>query len=445
MTATLQKPDSPQRRSNGSAWRRPAFLLFWSGETVSLFGTQVTVLALPLTAVLTLGASATQLGLVRFAEAFPYILFTLMFGAWVDRRRRRPVMILAHTARALLLGLVPLLAILHLLDLSLLGAIAFGVGVFTVLFDVTWLAYVPTLVAADELVDANGKVATSASAAEVAGPGLGGLLVQALSAPLALLADAFSFVVAMLTLLAIRDPEPAPAIQQETRRSLPGEIRVGLSAVWDNDYLRAIMVMSGLWNLLNGIANTVFLLYAVRGLHLGAGALGAIYAVGAIGGLIGSAISTRLGRVGRFGPVLGVAFTFGCAPWLLLPAVSGASALEIAAFILAFFLVQVGLGLWGVLTISFRQAITPNYLLGRVNASMRFTSYGLGALGLLLSGLLASLFGMRETLWLAAAGFLAILMVTLLATPLPRIRAIPTAPAPPDASSAEADKEILPM
>ena len=445
MTATLQKPDSPQRRSNGSAWRRPAFLLFWSGETVSLFGTQVTVLALPLTAVLALGASATQLGLVRFAEAFPYILFTLMFGAWVDRRRRRPVMILAHTARALLLGLVPLLAILHLLDLSLLGAIAFGVGVFTVLFDVTWLAYVPTLVAADELVDANGKVATSASAAEVAGPGLGGLLVQALSAPLALLADAFSFVVAMLTLLAIRDPEPAPAIQQETRRSLPGEIRVGLSAVWDNDYLRAIMVMSGLWNLLNGIANTVFLLYAVRGLHLGAGALGAIYAVGAIGGLIGSAISTRLGRVGRFGPVLGVAFTFGCAPWLLLPAVSGASALEIAAFILAFFLVQVGLGLWGVLTISFRQAITPNYLLGRVNASMRFTSYGLGALGLLLSGLLASLFGMRETLWLAAAGFLAILMVTLLATPLPRIRAIPTAPAPPDASSAEADKEILPM
>ena len=445
MTATLQKPDSPQRRSNGSAWRRPAFLLFWSGETVSLFGTQVTVLALPLTAVLALGASATQLGLVRFAEAFPYILFTLMFGAWVDRRRRRPVMILAHTARALLLGLVPLLAILHLLDLSLLGAIAFGVGVFTVLFDVTWLAYVPTLVAADELVDANGKVATSASAAEVAGPGLGGLLVQALSAPLALLADAFSFVVAMLTLLAIRDPEPAPAIQQETRRSLPGEIRVGLSAVWDNEYLRAIMVMSGLWNLLNGIANTVFLLYAVRGLHLSAGALGAIYAVGAIGGLIGSAISTRLGRVGRFGPVLGVAFTFGCAPWLLLPAVSGASALEIAAFILAFFLVQVGLGLWGVLTISFRQAITPNYLLGRVNASMRFTSYGLGALGLLLSGLLASLFGMRETLWLAAAGFLAILMVTLLATPLPRIRAIPTAPAPPDASSAEADKEILPM
>ena len=425
MTATLQTPQSPTKRTSGSAWRRPAFLLFWSGETVSLFGTQVTLLALPLTAVLTLGATAAQLGLVRFAEAFPYVLFTLLFGAWVDRRRRRPVLILANAARALLIGLVPLLAILHLLNLSLLGAIAFGVGVFTVLFDVTWLAYVPTLVAPDELVDANGKVATSASAAEVAGPGLGGLLVQALSAPLALVADAISFVVATVTLLAIRDSEPAPIAHQEARWRLLGEIRVGLSAVWENEYLRAIMVMSGLWNLLYGVANTVFLLYAVRALHLGAGALGAIYAIGAIGGLIGSAISTRLGRIGRFGPVLGVAFTFGCAPWLLLPAVSGASTLEVAAFTLAYFLVQVGLGLWGVLTISFRQAITPNHLLGRVNASMRFVSYGLGALGLLLSGVLASLVGMRATLWLAAAGFLAILLVTLLATPLPRIRALP--------------------
>lgn len=424
MTATLQQSQRRQRRGGGSAWRRPAFLLFWSGETVSLFGTQVTLLALPLTAVLTLGATAAELGLVRFVEAFPYVLCTLMFGAWVDRRRRRPVLIVANAARALLLGLVPLLAILSLLNLSLLAVIAFAIGVFTVLFDVTWLAYVPTLVATDELVDANGKVATSASAAEVAGPGLGGLLVQALSAPLALVADAFSFVVATITLLAIRDPEPEPLPHQGTRRLLD-EIRVGLRVVWENEYLRAIMVMSGLWNLLYGVANTIFLLYVVRELHLGAGALGAIYAVGAVGGLIGSAISTRLGRIGRFGPVLGVAFTFGCAPWLLLPTVTGASTLEVAVFTIAFFLVQVGLGLWGVLTISFRQAITPNHLMGRVNASMRFVSYGLGALGLLLSGVLASLVGMRETLWLAAAGFLAILLVTLLATPLPRIRAIP--------------------
>ena len=432
------------RRSGGRLWRHPAFMLFWSGETVSLFGTQVTLLALPLTAVLTLHATAPQLGLIRFVEALPYVLFTLIFGAWVDRRRRKPVLILANAARAVFIGLVPLLAVLNLLHLSLLGLLAFVVGVFTVLFDVTWLAYVPTLITTDELVEANGKVATSSSAAEVAGPGLGGMLVQLLTAPLALLADALSYLVATITLIAIRAPEPAPPMQAGKRTALLRDIMVGLGAVWNNSYLRAIMLMSGLWNLLNGIANTVFVFYAVRELAIEPGSLGLILGAGAIGGLIGSAISTRLGQRGRFGPVLGIAFTFGCVPWLLLPAVTGSLTLEIAAFTLAFFLIQIGLGLWSVLTVSFRQAITPHHLLGRVGASLRFISYGLGALGFLLAGALASLVGLRQTLWLAALGFVAILLITLLATPLPRLRAIP---AGPDASEQEGEgyeREELP-
>jgi len=403
-------------------------MLFWSGETVSLFGTQVTMLALPLTAVLTLQATATQLGLVRFAESFPYVLFTLLFGAWVDRRRRRPALILANAARGVLIGLVPLLAVLGLLRLPLLAAIAFGVGVFTVLFDVAWLAYVPTLVTVDELVEANGKVATSSVAAEVAGPGLGGALVQALTAPLALLADAASYVVATVTLLAIREPETPPQPTHGQRQRLSREIGVGLQTVWGNPSLRAITFMSGLWNLLFGIADTLFVLYAVRELHIQAGTLGAIFAVGAVGGLIGSATSTRLGQRGTFGPILGVAFTFGCLPWMLLPAVRGALPVEIVGFTLAYFLIRLGLGLWSVLTLSFRQAITPNHLQGRVGASMRFVSYGLGALGYLLSGALASQVGVRGALWIAALGFVIILAITLLATPLPRVRAIPKGP-----------------
>lgn len=413
-------------RQEGTLWRHPAFMLFWSGETVSLFGTQITLLALPLTAVLTLRATAAQLGLVRFAEAFPYVIFTLIFGAWVDRRRRRPVLMLANAARAMLIGLVPLLAILHLLQLSLLTILAFGVGVFTVLFDVTWLAYVPTIIPANNLVEANGKVTMSSAAAEVAGPGLGGVLVQVLSAPLALVADAVSYVVATITLLAIRAPEPASHTSQGQRKHLLREIGEGLQTVWANPFLRAIMFMSGLWNLLFGISDTVFVLYAVRELHLQPGTLGAIFAAGAIGGLIGSAISTRLSQRRAFGPVLGIAFTFGSAPWILLPAVRGPQPLEIAGFTLAYFFVRLGLGLWSVLTISFRQAITPHHLLGRVSASLRFVSYGLGALGFLLAGVLATLLGLRQALWLAADGFLVILAITLLATPLPRVRAIPT-------------------
>lgn len=438
-TDTTDTANTRKRRSGRSLWRHRAFLLFWSGETVSLFGTQVTLLALPLTAVLTLHATATELGLIRFAEAAPYVLFTLIFGAWVDRRRRKPVIILANAARGVLIAVVPLLAFLNLLHLSLLGLIALGVGVFTVLFDVTWLAYLPTLVARENLVEANGKMATSASAAEMAGPGLGGVLVQVLTAPIALLADAFSYLVATITLLAIRAPEPAPQTREGERRSLRGDIGVGLRIAWTNPNLRAIILMSGLWNMLFGIADTVFVLYAVRELGIQPGALGVIFAVGAVGGLIGSAISTRLGRRGTFGPVLGIAFTFGTVPWLLLPAVAGSLPLEIVAFTLAYFCIRMGLGLWGVLTISFRQAITPHHLLGRVGASMRFVSYGLGALGFLLSGALGSLLGLRQALWLAAIGFLAILLATLLATPLPRIRALPAGPDTSDPADENAE------
>lgn len=411
-------------------------MLFWSGETVSLFGTQITMLALPLTAVLTLHATSAQLGLVRFAEALPYVIFTLIFGAWVDRRQRKPVLIVANAARGVLIGLVPLLAILHLLQFSLLTAVAFGVGVFTVLFDVTWLAYVPTVISADDLVEANGKVTMSSAAAEVAGPGLGGALVQVLSAPLALVADAISYVVATATLLAIRAPEPVPLAQQGHRKQLLREIGEGIQTVWANQFLRAIMLMSGLWNMLFGISDTVFVLYAIRELRLQPGTLGAIFGVGAIGGLIGSAISTRVSQRGAFGPVLGIAFTFGSIPWLLLPAVRGAQPLEIVGFTLAYFLIRLGLGLWSVLTLSFRQAITPHHLLGRVGASLRFVAYGLGALGFLLAGMLATLLGLRRTLWVAAVGFLVIWAITVLATPLPRIRAIPADPDSPEAAGA---------
>lgn len=420
---TTVAPARPAR----TLWRHRDFMLFWSGESVSMFGTQVTVLALPLTAVLALHATPTQLGLVRFSETFPFVLCTLLFGAWADRVRRKPLLILANAARAVLIGLVPLLAALHLLGLSALAAIAFAVGIFTVLFEVSWLAYVPGLVKPGELVEANGRMATSSAAAEVAGPGLGGALVQLVTAPLALLADALSYVVALAALLLIRAPEPHTTARRETR--LTREIGEGLRATFGNRYLRAIALMSGLWNLLSNIAQTVFLLYAVRELGLGAGALGGIFAVAAIGGLIGSAVSTRLGQRGRFGPMLGIAFTFGCLPWVLLPAVRGPQSLEVLAFTLADFLVQVGLGLWGVLALSLRQAITPPRLLGRVAASLRLLSYGLGALGMLLSGVLATLLGLRPTLWLAAGGFLLILLITLLATPLPHVRSIPSSAA----------------
>jgi predicted MFS family arabinose efflux permease len=318
-----------------------------------------------------------------------------------------------------------LLALPGLLTLPLLAAIAFGAGIFTVLFDVAWVAYVPSLVESQDLVEANGKMLTSYASAEVAGPGLAGLLIQWLSAPVALVADAASYCVAMTTVLLIRAPEPHPEVQPEAH--LLREIGEGLRLVMGNAYLRAIAVMSGLWNFFNAIALTIFLLYAVRERGLSPGTLGVILAVGATGGLIGATISTRLARRGRFGPVLGVAFTFGCVSWVLLPAAQGSQAVVSATFAVAFFSIHIGLGLWGVLTLSLRQAITPARLQGRVSATMRLIAYGLGTLGALAAGALGAAFGLQPTLWIAAVGFLAILAVTLLATPLPQVRSLPSA------------------
>jgi MFS family permease len=421
-TAVTRQSDKPGR--SGRLWRHRPFLLFWGGETVSMFGTQVTLLALPLTAVLLLGASAAQLSLVRFVETAPYLLFTLIFGAWVDRHRRRPVLIAANAARCVLIGAIPLLALFGTLTLPLLAVVAFGAGMFTVMFDVAWVAYVPSLVERQDLVEANGKMMTSYAASEVAGPGLAGVLIQWLTAPLALIADSLSYLVATVTLLLIRSPEPSPARQPASH--LLREIGEGLRMVIGNVYLRAIAVMSGLWNFFNSIAFTIFLLYAVRERGLSPGTLGIILAVGACGGLLGAAISTRLAQRGRFGPVLGIAFTFGCASWVLLPAAQGSQISVSATFAIAFLSIHIGLGLWSVLTLSLRQAITPSHLQGRVSATMRLIGYGLGTLGALAAGVLGSVFGLRTTLWIAAVGFLAILAVTLLATPLPKVRSLPT-------------------
>ncbi len=429
MATTALPQTRSQQQSRKPLWRRRAFMLFWSGETVSLFGTQVTLLALPLTAVLTLQATVAQVGFIRFLGWLPYILFSLIFGAWVDQRRRKPILLLANAGRAVLIGLVPLLAVLNVLQFSQLAVIAFAVGVLTVLFDITLLAYVPTLVETNDLVRANGAVATSASAAQVAGPGLGGALVQVFSAPLALLVDMFSYVAATITLLLIRAPESAPRIQQGQRRRLLIEVREGLATAWAAPFIRSTMVISGLYNILFNIADTVFIVYAVRELHMEPGTVGAIFGIGAIGGLIGTTISIRLGRRGRFGPALSVAFILGCAPWVLLPAVSGPQTVEIVAFTLVYFLTRFGQGLWVVLVTSYRQAIVPNHTMGRVQASIRFISFGGVALGSLLSGVLASLIGLRPTLWVAAVGLIAIMLIMLFATSVPRVRSMPTSPA----------------
>lgn len=415
----------PARRPRfGQLWSHGDFMKFWFGETVSLFGSQVTFLALPLTAVIVLGVSPEQLGVLRFLEYFPFILFTLVFGVWVDRHRRRPVMMVANLARGLLIGLIPLLAALDLLHLSVLYAVAFTAGIFTVLFELSWLSYVPGIVPKPHLIEANSKVATSASSAEVAGPGLAGFLVQLLSAPTALIVDAVSYVVSLVSLLLIRTPEPEPAVPDAGRRHLLAEIADGVRTVVAQPFLRVTAVQGAVWNFAFMAGDPIFLLYLIRQLHFRAGVVGTIYALGAVGGVLGAGASSAASRRAGFGVAYTVAVCFGSLSAFLLPAAGGPNSVKAVLFVVAFFLLRFGLGLSNVLAITLRQTVTPNNMLGRVNASMRTILYGVGTLGALVGGVLAQALGLRPALFVAACLY-AVSLVPVLVSAIPRLSALP--------------------
>jgi predicted MFS family arabinose efflux permease len=415
-----------KRPSAHALWHHPPFVFFWVGESVSVMGTQVTVLALPVTAIVVLHGTAFQLGLIRFLELGPFLLCALLFGAWSDRHRRKPLLLFANATRCMLISVIPVLALLHRLQFPILAVVALGIGLCTVLFDVTWYAFVPRITAPIQQVEAIGLVTASATLAEVAGPGIAGVLIQWLAAPLALVLDACSYAVATLSLLAIRIREPKPVHHSPTALHLVGEMVEGARHTFHNPYLRAIALMAGCYNLLSTIVETIFLLYVITERHLTPTVLGTTFAIGATGGVIGSAVATRVSRRPQFGPLLIIAACFACFPPLLLPAVSGPIWFEIGGFSLAWFLTRAGNSLWSVLTLGLRQALTPPSVLGRVSASIRTVTFGLGAVGALLSGAMGSAVGFRTTLWLAAVGMVGVWGMVVFATPLAQVRSIPT-------------------
>lgn len=407
-------------------WRNADFLKFWFGETLSLYGTQVTTLAAPLTAVLLFDVSPEQLGLLRFAQLVPYLVFALPFGVWVDRVRRRPIMLAANSARMILIGLVPILAATGHLRLTPLFIITFGAGVASVLFDVSWMSYVPTLVKAPRyLLEANAKLAVTSSSADTAGPGLAGVLVSTLGAPIAMAVDAFSYLASLISLLLIRTPEPAPAAPATRRRLIP-ELAEGLRWVFGNSYLRALAVVGAFCNFVTMATSSMFLLYAIRDRSIGPATLGLILSVGAVGGIVGSLIAGRVVRRFRLGSVYRVSVASVFLSPVLIPLAGGPAALAAVLFTGSFFLVYLGLSVSNIIIISLRQTVTPHALMGRMNAAMRTLMFGGGSIGGPAAGLLAGVIGLHEALWVIAIGSAAML-VPILLSPVGRLREMPQA------------------
>jgi MFS family permease len=406
-----------------SLWRQPDFLKLWLGQTISLIGSQVTLLALPLTAVLTLRASPFQMGVLRALQYLPALLIGLFAGVWIDRVRRRPLLMASDLGRAVLLGSIPLAAALGLLRMGYLYGVAFLVGVLTVLFEVTYVAFLPALVRRDHLVEANGKLIASESAAQIAGPGLGGFLVQALTAPVAILADALSFLVSVLFLGLLRTPEPPPATVRQP--SIWSQIGEGLRFVARHPALRATIISSGITNFFAAILNSLYVLYVVSQLGISPAGLGVLFLLGGAVGLGVAIVAGRAaGRLG-LGPTMVLGMACIAAGGLAVPLAGTLLTITVPLLALGEMVVAAGDALYNVTVVSLRQSLTPDRLLGRVSASARFIIWGAQPFGAILGGVLGQAIGLRPTLAIVAAGFL-VAALTLVLSPIRHIHAAPS-------------------
>jgi len=394
---------------HASLWHAPDFLKLWLGQAVSQFGSLITGFALPLVAIVALHATPAQIALLSAARIAPALLLGLVAGAWVDRVRRRPVLIAADLARALVVASVPMAAAFGRLSIALLFAVELLCAALAVCFDAAYPAYLPSLLRPEQLVEGNSKLAASDAVAEVAGFSAAGLLVQALTAPLAIAVDALTFLVSGLSLMLIRTREPAPerapgesgTAGAERRLSrMGGEMVAGLRLLLREPAARALAGATGLNTLGGNTLSVVLMIYLLDELRLPPAALGVVFGLGGVSAFAGALVAGRVSR--RLGP--GRAITWGM--WIttvtvvLLPLASGPAWLALGMLALSQ-LTDGGRTIWMVNQTAVFQVAVSNALQGRLHASLRVVEAAAMAGGLVLGGVLGQVIGPRATLGMA--------------------------------------------
>ncbi|MFE6281032.1 MFS transporter [Streptomyces sp. NPDC057877] len=414
----------PGRPAPSGLWRSADFRRLWTGQTASQLGEHASVVVLPLFAVLTLHASAGQLGVLRAVGQAPILLLSLFVGAWVDRWRTRTTMVLTDAGRALALGAAAVAALLGWFGLPALLALAFVVGALSVFFDVAYQASLVRLVARDQLVRGNSALEGSRSAAQIGGPALGGALVSLLSAPVAVASSGLFFALSFLSIRRIRRTESVPERSERPPR-VWRRIHEGLRFVARDTVLRSVCLASAAFQFSFAALMTVYLLFLPRELHLSGTAVGLVLGAAGPGALLGSLLAARLPNRFGYGTVLVSAAALGDGAFLCVPALHGSSALTVAALLAVGFVFGTGGQLVNVMVMAVRQAVTPDAMQGRVAATITFVGMGLTPLGSLLGGLLAQEWGLRASLLVTAAGML-LSPVVMALSPLARMgRALP--------------------
>ena len=408
-----------EARPGEPLWRHSDFMKLWLAQTISVFGDQFTGLAIPLIAVLMLQATPSQMGVLTAVERAPFLLIGLFAGVWVDRLPRRPILVAGDLGRAVVLLTIPLAALLGALRMPHLYAVALLVGVLTLFFDVAYQAFLPALVGRQQLVEGNSKLEATRSLANLAGPSVAGVVIQALSAPIAIILDALSFVISGGLISRIRGREQAPG---GTRASVTAEVREGLRVVFGNRLLRSIAGCTGTSNFFGSALFALYILFMTRSLGLTPAKIGAIFSLGNVAGLLGALSAGRLAArfgVGRI--IVGAAALDGLG---LIPIVLATRATAFPFLVLAGLLTSFANPVYNINQVSLRQAITPYRLQGRMNATMRFLVWGTMPLGGLAGGILGEALGLRPAIAVSVAGgLLAFLWVAL--SPVRALRAIP--------------------
>ncbi|HEX3507826.1 MAG TPA: MFS transporter [Candidatus Dormibacteraeota bacterium] len=382
----------------GRLWRDGEFLKLWSGQAISEIGSQVSLLALPTVAILVLGATPFQVGLLAACENLAFPVLGLVAGVYVDRLRRRPIMIACDVGRLLALASVPIAFALNVLSMPQLYAVALIAGVGTVFFDVAYQSYLPALIPRADLIEGNTKLQVTSSVAQMAGPALGGVLIQLIGPARAVAADAASFLISVVSLLWIRRPEPTPSPMGESgRRGFFVEMWEGIRVVFGNSTIWKIAGSTSTSNLGSNLFFAVFLIFVYRVLHLSPGTVGIVFAAGAVGGLLGAFTAAWIPRRIGLGPTLFVTIVLGGLSLILVPIAQYGFAVPLlfASMFIGSFVNPV----YNINQVSLRQAIVPDRVQGRMNATVRTIIWGTNPIGAFIGGIIGSTYGIVPALY----------------------------------------------
>jgi len=426
--AATPEPDAPLAPRPQSVLRNPDFVRVWTAQTISVFGSQISGLAIPLVAALVLHVDPFAFALLGTIEMLPFILFTLPAGAWVDRLRRRPIMITGDIGRAIALASIPVVYAINpdWLTIWQLYVVGFVTGVLTVFFDVADQSYLPSIVERDQLIEGNAKLQISQSSAQIAGPGIAGFLISLIKAPFAIAIDSLSFLVSAAFLLTIRRQEPPvePHVDESGKRpSFLHDVREGIGFVIGNPSLRGIAAGTATSNLFGGFGGAILLLYVVQDLHLAPEQIGVVFALGNIGALVGAFVANRAAGWFGLGPTIVGSLFLGSFMMLLfaIAPIDNSIPYLVAAGVFG------GLShmVYNINQVSYRQAICPPRMQGRMNATMRFLVWGTIPIGGIIGGILGSTIGLHNTIWVSAIlGFTPAIWPFL--SPIRRVRVMPT-------------------